>query len=297
MSERLTAWVFPGQGAQFPGMGRGLFDEFPEHVELASHVLGYSLKELCLEPDGDRLNRTEFTQPALYVVNVLHYLKALREGIAGPHYLAGHSLGEYCALFAAGAFDFETGLQLVKRRGELMGRAGGGGMAAISNHSPESLDRLLKRHALSGLEIAVFNSPAQLVVAGPNAELDALTKIAADEGSQFFRLPVSAAFHSRHMQSAMLAFAPFLRGFSFNALGTTVISNFRARPYAPDQVRDNLVFQIRHPVRWLESVWYLMVQGVSDFVEVGPRKTLAKMLAQIREAPVPDWFAASLQAN
>jgi len=285
MGKKLTAVVFPGQGAQFSGMGRDLFREFPAQTAQADRLLGYSIEELCL--DDERLNRTEYTQPALYVVNVLHYLKASREAGLSPDFLAGHSLGEYCALFAAGAFDFETGLRLVQRRGQLMGKASGGGMSAVLNCSVAALEKLLTEEAFGELEIANYNSPSQAVVAGDLTELERLEDAVQRIGGTGFRLPVSAAFHSRKMQQAMLAFAPCLRQHSFAPLARPVISNFRARPYVADQVRDNLVFQIRHPVRWTESIWYVLAQGDVEFIEVGPKRVLSKLVAQIREAPPP----------
>src|SRR6516162_2607290 len=127
----MTAFLFPGQGSQRKGMGSTLFEEFQEVTARADEILGYSIKELCLHDPHQQLGQTQFTQPALYVVNALSYLKKMKDGSKVPTYLAGHSLGEYNALFAAGVFDFETGLRLVKKRGELMSQATGGGMAAV----------------------------------------------------------------------------------------------------------------------------------------------------------------------
>src|SRR4051812_36667715 len=127
------AYVFPGQGSQRKGMGENLFDEFPELTKKADKILGYSIKELCLNDSDSKLNQTQYTQPALYVVNALSYQKKIKDEGKQPDYLAGHSLGEYNALQAAGIFSFEDGLKLVKKRGELMSQAKNGGMAAILN--------------------------------------------------------------------------------------------------------------------------------------------------------------------
>lgn len=276
------AYVFPGQGAQFRGMGRELFGQFSEHLAVADRILGYSLEALCLRDQSEQLNRTEYTQPALYVVNVLHYLQARRDGAPPPDFALGHSLGEYCALFAAGAFDFETGLRLVKRRGELMARVSGGGMSAVVGIDLPTLNQQLERPGLDGLEIANINSPLQNVVAGPVAQLETLELGVREAGGNCIPLPVSAPFHSRYMQAAMLAFAPSLREVEFQRLECIVVANFRARPYLSDQIRDNLVFQIRHPVRWVESIEYLLQQGDVEFHEIGPKKTLSKLIAQIQ---------------
>ena len=127
----MLAYVFPGQGSQVVGMGKDLFDEFKEYVDAADEILGYSIKELCLEDPNGVLGLTQYTQPALYVVNALTYLKEVKTTGVKPDFVAGHSLGEYDALFAAGVFDFATGLKLVQKRGELMSQAKGGGMAAV----------------------------------------------------------------------------------------------------------------------------------------------------------------------
>src|SRR5207244_4392938 len=137
----MIALVFPGQGSQKRGMGQGLFDEVPEYAAFEKDVdaiLGYSMRKLCLEDAENRVKETQFTQPSLYVVNALHYYKAAAEGTR-PDYLAGHSLGEYNALLAAGVFDFLTGLRLVKKRGELMSRAKNGGMGAVIGLSASTI--------------------------------------------------------------------------------------------------------------------------------------------------------------
>src|ERR1700722_298171 len=127
----MTTYMFPGQGSQVRGMGSTLFTEFQDYVQKADHILGYSIEKLCLEDPDNLLNKTEYTQPALFTVSALSYIKKLKETNTAPQYVIGHSLGEYNALFAAEVFDFETGLKLVQKRGALMSKASGGGMAAI----------------------------------------------------------------------------------------------------------------------------------------------------------------------
>src|SRR5947209_5522982 len=146
----MIAFLFPGQGSQRRGMGQGLFDEVREYATVENEVdaiLGYSLRKLCLENPDDRLKETQFTQPSLYVVNALHYYKALSQGTR-PDYLAGHSLGEYNALLAAGVFDFLTGLRLVKKRGELMSQAKNGAMAAVIGLGVSIISKVIKENGL-----------------------------------------------------------------------------------------------------------------------------------------------------
>jgi malonyl CoA-acyl carrier protein transacylase len=150
----MKTYMFPGQGSQARGMGGSLFDEFPELTAKADEVLGYSIKALCLEDPGRELNKTQFTQPALYVVNALSYYKRLKDSGETPDYVIGHSLGEYNALLAAECFDFETGLKLVKKRGELMSQATDGAMAAIVNASREQIAAVLKEKGFDKVDIA-----------------------------------------------------------------------------------------------------------------------------------------------
>src|SRR5881397_1216148 len=150
----MIAFVFPGQGSQKRGMGQGLFDDVPQYAAVEKAVdaiLGYSMRRLCLEDPENRLKETQFTQPSLYVVNALHYYKAAREGTQ-PAYLAGHSLGEYNALLAAGVFDFLTGLRLVKKRGELMSQARNGGMAAVIGLDADRIAKVIQENGLAGID-------------------------------------------------------------------------------------------------------------------------------------------------
>jgi trans-AT polyketide synthase/acyltransferase/oxidoreductase domain-containing protein len=275
------AIVFPGQGAQFRGMGRALFGEFRDLVRIADQVVGYSLEELCLEDKHKQLNNTRYTQPALYVVNVLLYQRMLATGAVAPDLLAGHSLGEYCALFAAGAFDFETGLQLVAHRGELMSRVTGGGMAAVTGVPLATVTSVLEREGHRDIDIANINAPTQTVLAGPSDALTAVGPALERAGAVVVPLPVSAAFHSRYMEPVVDEFAQVIRRFRLRDPVIPVISNLHARPYAPGEIVDNLVGQIRSPVRWMESILYLTSLGDLAIQEIGPKATLTKLLDQI----------------
>src|SRR5215471_6592642 len=164
----MLAFVFPGQGSQKKGMGQGLFEEVREFAGLEKDIdalLGYSVRKLCLEDPDNKLKETQYTQPCLYVVNALTYYKAIATG-PKPDFVAGHSFGEYDALLAAEAFDFMTGLKLVKKRGELMSQAKGGGMAAIIGVPVEKSEAIVKTENLIGIDFANYNSPVQTVLSG-----------------------------------------------------------------------------------------------------------------------------------
>nr|5ZK4_A Chain A, DisD protein [Sorangium cellulosum]5ZK4_B Chain B, DisD protein [Sorangium cellulosum] len=283
----MKAYMFPGQGSQAKGMGRALFDAFPALTARADGVLGYSIRALCQDDPDQRLSQTQFTQPALYVVNALSYLKR-REEEAPPDFLAGHCLGEFSALFAAGVFDFETGLALVKKRGELMGDARGGGMAAVIGLDEERVRELLDQNGATAVDIANLNSPSQVVISGAKDEIARLqVPFEAAGAKKYTVLRVSAAFHSRFMRPAMVEFGRFLEGYDFAPPKIPVISNVTARPCKADGIRAALSEQIASPVRWCESIRYLMGRGVEEFVECGHGIVLTGLYAQIRRDAQP----------
>jgi malonyl CoA-acyl carrier protein transacylase len=292
----MVAFVFPGQGSQRKGMGNGLFDEVREFSGVEHEVnaiLGYSVRELCLEDPGKKLTETQYTQPCLYVVNA--YYKALSQGVR-PQYVAGHSLGEYNALLAAGVFDFLTGLRLVKKRGELMAQATGGGMAAVAGLRAEQVARIRLEHGLFDLDVANFNSPTQTVLSGPVGDIQrARESFEAAGATLYMPLPVSAAFHSRYMVDAARLYADFLASASFSRPRLPVIANATALPYADESnaVRSLLAKQITHPVQWRQSVSYLISQGVVEFKEIGPGNVLTRLVQQIQQQIQKDLRPAS----
>ncbi|MET9831648.1 ACP S-malonyltransferase [Streptomyces sp. NPDC006385] len=283
----MKVYGFPGQGSQAKGMGRDLFDEFPDETATADRVLGYSIRELCLEDPRRELKLTQFTQPALYVVSALTWLRRLREDPRPPDYLIGHSLGEYGALFAAGAFDFETGLRLVRRRGELMSRADGGRMAAVLGCGLDQVEQALAEHGLTSLDIANHNAPTQFVLAGPADRIEEAKGVFEALGAHFLTLNVSAPFHSRAMRPAAEEFGRHLDGFTLRDPRIPVIANVDARPYRPGEVRSMLVRQIHSPVLWTDSVRYLMGRGDFEFEELGPGAVLRKLVTRIRSEASP----------
>lgn len=283
----MKAFVFPGQGAQFKGMGSPWFDRFAPFLREADEILGYSLKDMCLADPDRKLGLTQYTQPALYVVGALAYQARREDGDSAPAFAAGHSLGEYCALYAAGAFDFATGLRLVQKRGELMSRAARGAMAAVIGMPPADIEVLLARHGLSRVHVANINTPSQVVISGDQEEVAAAQQhFEAVAKVRFTRLNVSGAFHSPLMQQARNEFADFCRRFEFRDPIVPVVSNVTARPYEPGQVQRLLIEQITSPVQWCDSVRYLMARGVTDLVELGAGQILTRLIVQIRaEAP------------
>jgi len=277
-------YMFPGQGALQAGMGKGLFDAYPELAARADEVLGYSIKTLCEDDPHGLLNQTAYTQPAMYTVCVLSYLETLRLGGPAPDFVAGHSLGEYSALFAAGAFDFITGLRLVHKRGALMGEAVGGAMAAIVRIPCEQVREVLRRGGHDTVDLANLNAPQQTVISGRQAALEAACAELEAHGAMVVPLQVSAAFHSREMQQARLGFEAFLANFTFAPLQIPVLANIDARPHEQRRIRENLCRQITHPVRWTETIEFLLAQPAPEFREIGPGKTLTGLVKQISGA-------------
>jgi len=276
-------YMFPGQGSQAKGMGEGLFERFPELVQQADAVLGYSLRDLCLTDAQEQLGQTQFTQPALYAVNALSYLAKVAESGRQPDYAIGHSLGEYDALFAAGAFDFVTGLRLVQRRGAIMSKAQGGGMAAVLGMEAAAIAAALASSGCSQVDIANFNAPTQTVISGPKPAVEAAAKVLEQAGAKrVVLLSVSGAFHSRQMNAAAREFAQFVQSVTFQPLQRPVIANLTAREYEPGKVAEMLVQQIDHAVRWVETIQSLKAKPEAQFEEVGPGKVLSGLLRQMR---------------
>lgn len=277
----MIAWVFPGQGAQRPGMGAELFARYPELTRAASDLLGWSVADVCLADDG-RLDQTEFTQPALFVVNALSYEDKLSGSADQPRYLVGHSLGELNALHAAGSMDFATGLRVAARRGELMARCQGGGMAAVLGFS-ESRVREVLASSGTDLQVAGLNAPGQVTVSGARGEVDRAREVFLSAGAQdYVMLRVSGAFHSRHMVPAAAGFADYLAGVALERPRIPVVSNVTARPYG-EPPAGLLVRQLTSCVRWTDSIEYLITEGVGDIEPVGPGKGVAKLVRVIRQ--------------
>ncbi len=279
----MLTYIFPGQGSQATGMGKDLFDKFFSITSKADLILGYSIKSLCLDNLQNQLQLTQYTQPALYVINALTYFNKMESAKITPDYFAGHSLGEYNALLAADVFDFETGLRLVKKRSELMSVAANGSMAAIVGLKPEVITTILTQHALNKVAIANYNSHTQTVISGEKNEIDRATVLCEEAGAMMVvPLNVSGAFHSPLMHHAQIEFAAYLSQFQFSLPTVPVISNVTAKPYQVDEIQKNLAEQISSSVRWVDTIEYLLAQGVTEFEELGPGTVLTGLIRRIK---------------
>jgi trans-AT polyketide synthase, acyltransferase and oxidoreductase domains len=286
----VRAWIFPGQGSQRKGMGAGLIGRHRALVDAADAILGFPLAPLLLDDPDRRLGDTRYVQPAFFVVEALTVLAARTDGEPEPDVLAGHSLGEYAALFAAGCFDFETGVRLVKRRGELMSGDGDGdgGMLAVVGLSAEELAGALARYGADTVDIANHNARTQVVLSGPVAQLRTVAaRLREDGAARTVPLAVRTAFHSRYMREAATAFAGFLGGFTLRPPAVPVIANVTAAPYGND-VAGLLARQISEPVHWARSMSHLLGLGVREVDERGPGTVLTGLWqAALKDSTAP----------
>jgi [acyl-carrier-protein] S-malonyltransferase len=286
MAER-TAFLFPGQGSQKVGMGLALCEAFPgfkaRFFDRADELLGVALSELCFRGPEAELTRTENVQPALLLASVAA-LEAVRARGVEARALAGHSLGEYSALVAAGALSFEDALRAVRRRGELMARIGEsvrGSMAAVIGLAPEAVEAACRDAAGAGVvQVANYNSPEQSVISGEKVAVDRAAALAKERGaSRVMLLNVSAPFHCRLMAPLRAEMAAVLARIEVRPPRVPLVANVTAEYVAtPDAIRQALADQIAGAVRWTETLQRLAADGFTHFVEVGPGRVLAGLV-------------------
>ncbi len=284
------AFVFPGQGSQFVGMGKDLYERYPEARDVydeGDRILGFALSSLCFEGPEEELRLTSNTQPALFTTSIACLRLLEKEGIR-PDVTAGHSIGEYAALVAAGAISFEDGLRLVRHRGRLMQSAGAdnpGTMAAIIGLSAEQV-RDLCENAEGIVDVANYNSPGQVVISGEVVAVESVSEKAKEAGAKrVMPLNVSGAFHSRLMQPTADQLAEELARTAFTDARVPVVGNVTADYVrSADEIRDALGKQIAGSVRWDESISRMVADGVGVFVEVGPGKVLAGLIKRISDS-------------
>jgi len=311
-----VAFVFPGQGSQYVGMGRDLYETYPEAKAVfdeADRILGFPLSKLCFEGLPAELDDTINTQPAIFTMSVACF-KVLgtrykeqgkdRENLEPgtlnlePAFVAGHSLGEYTALVAAGALDFADGLRLVRERGRVMKEAGElnpGAMAAVIGLDAQTLEGICQEASIqfpaSRVQIANYNSPGQVVISGHKEALERALELARERGARrIIPLAVSIAAHSSLMQPAADAFADTVAQVDFRGPCVLVVANVTAAPIPSvtlrtsttvEGIREELVKQLTSTVRWVESVQYMIAQGVTTFVEIGPKDVLTGLIRRI----------------
>jgi len=283
-----VAWLFPGQGAQHVGMGKDLYEGVPAAravFDAADEALGFSLSRLCFEGPEDELTRTVNTQPALVAHSIAALVAAIDAGTvtSRPQLTAGHSLGEYAALIAAGAVSFDVGIRLVRERGRLMQEACDavpGTMAAIIGLEPEVLEGLCAAH---GASLCNMNAPGNITIGGARAAVEAASAAATEAGaSRVVPLTVAGAFHTPLMASAAAGMRSVVDAVAFAAPSVPVVSNVTAQPLTSAAgLGDELVDQITSPVRWVDSVRTMLDSGVTSFIEFGPGKVLTGLVRRI----------------
>jgi [acyl-carrier-protein] S-malonyltransferase len=294
-----VAFLFPGQGSQYAGMGKLLFDEYVEArrvFEEADDTLSFTLSRLCFEGPEEELKKTENTQPALLAVSTAA-ARVLASRDICPNVVAGHSLGEYSALVAAGSLTFSDALRLVRKRGQYMQEAvpeGVGAMAAILKLPEGQLERILTEAAQGEIVTAAnLNSPEQIVIAGHVAAVERAMALAKTAGARrTVRLAVSAPFHCPLMRPAQQRLAPDLEATAFVDLAVPLVNNWQAAPVTLGvEARRGLYQQIPNPVRWSESIRFLAHSGIRRCIEVGPGSVLLGLVRTIEPVLAGSKFA------
>lgn len=286
-ADQKVAYVFPGQGSQWVGMGHDLYVNLPEAkavFEEADSILGFALSGLCFEGPEDVLRQTVNAQPAIMAVSVAYLRTSPQlQDRPQPSFLAGHSLGEYTALVAAGTLSFADALRLARERGRLMQEAGNqtsGGMLAVIGLDEATVQSVCQA---TGTEIANINCPGQIAISGPSQVLDKAAQLAKEKGAQrVIPLPVSGAFHSRLMQPAADGMAEAVSNLQFQDAVIPIVANTTAQPMTSgNALKAELLSQLCHSVLWQKSVEWMIKEGALEFVEIGPGQVLTGLIKRI----------------
>ncbi len=282
----MKAYVFPGQGAQFVGMGKDLYDNSPvakELFEKANEILGFRITDLMFEGSDDDLKQTNVTQPAIFLHSTI-LAKTLGEDFK-PEMVAGHSLGEFSALVAAGAMIFEDGLKLVSKRAEAMQKAcemNPSTMAAILGLDDDKVEQICSE--IQDVVVpANYNSPGQIVISGSGSGIDmAIEKLSGIGAKRALKLNVGGAFHSPLMEPARQELETAIDQASFNKPVCPVYQNVTAAPVSdPEEIKNNLKLQLTAPVKWTQTIQKMIADGASEFTEVGPGKVLQGLIKKV----------------
>ena len=281
------AFIFPGQGAQVVGMGKDLYEHYPaakKVFDTADEVLGKKVTRMCFEGPEEDLKQTINTQPAIVTMSIAA-LEAFKSKLnLTPHFTAGHSLGEYCAMFCSGVMDLKTTLKAIQKRAALMNKINKGKMAAVLNAPEGSIEKALKEASSEGyIDVANYNSPVQVVLTGDDKAIDKAGELLTQAGARrFVPLAVSGAFHSKYLNEASAEFGQFVKDLDITSASVPVVTNVDASAtIAAEDFRNKMPRQISSSVHWTQTIENMIKNGVDTFIEFGPGKVLAGLNRKI----------------